>query len=90
MSIKEDSQYNNIIAQNLIVSECIMVRLYGLITQSLNMKKGVIAYLHGKLNGKLINEVGTFYVFTASCEIETYNKDWFIWVALMCLQLLLN
>jgi len=75
LSVNEDSQYNNIIAENVIVSENTLTRFYGLIKQSLHLKKGAIVYLHGKLNGKLINDGGTLYVFTASGEIETFNKE---------------
>ncbi len=75
VSVKVDTQYNNFIGENVTVDENVLARFYGVIQVSLILKKGAIAYLHGKLIGKLINEGGTLYVFEASGEIKTVRTD---------------
>jgi hypothetical protein len=75
VAVISDTQYNNFNAENVIVEENILARFYGVIKKDLQLKKGAIVYLHGKLTGKLINEGGTLYVFQASGDIDTFLAD---------------
>ncbi len=75
VSVCENTQFNNFIGENVIVSENILARFYGIIMKDLVLKKDAIVYLHGRLEGKLINEGGTLYVFAASGEVKTIQSD---------------
>lgn len=57
--ISEDSQFNNINCENVVVEENVTARFYGTIKKSLTIKKGATIHLHGALQGNLINEGGT-------------------------------
>jgi hypothetical protein len=70
-----DTQYNNFIGENIIVDENTIGRFYGVINKSLLLRKGAIAYLHGKLHGKFINEGGILYLFPASGKVETHTDS---------------
>lgn len=59
--VTENSQYNNLRAENVSVSEGITVRLFGTISGKLAIGKGARVYLHGTLSGVLDNCGGEFY-----------------------------
>lgn len=63
ITIKQNVQYNNIQAERVTVNENITARLYGSIHKSLVLKKGSKVYLHGTLNGEIINEGGELILF---------------------------
>ncbi len=70
--VDSDTQYNNIMGENVTVAENIMARFYGIILKNLIIKKGATVYLHEKFQGELINEGGILYLFSGTGEIETF------------------
>lgn len=72
--ILSDAQYNKIKADNVIVSENITVRFYGVISGSLTLREDSTVYLHGELKGKVINEGGTLYFYSASGEYIKHQE----------------
>ncbi len=61
--IKENSQFNNIKAEKVIIAENITARLYGKVNDVV-LKKGSRLYLHGIISGSLQNEGGEIHVFS--------------------------
>lgn len=61
LNITENSQYNNVRADNVLVSEDVTVRMFGTISGKLSIGKGARVYLHGTLAGELDNRGGEFY-----------------------------
>ncbi|MGZ3864505.1 MAG: hypothetical protein ACXVPN_16435 [Bacteroidia bacterium] len=53
--IEEDSQYNHLNADTVIVAENVHVRLFGTIHKLLVINKGAVVQLHGSVKGKLEN-----------------------------------
>lgn len=72
LSVSSDTTYNNVLVNNVIVNENIIVRLYGIIKKDLTVKSGSTVYLHGRLQGNVINEGGVVYVFKPNGEVETF------------------
>lgn len=72
LTVVADAQYNNVFAENVIVSENVMVRFFGIIQNDLTVKNGATVYLHGRLNGKIINEGGVIYVFHPNGNITSH------------------
>lgn len=60
--IKENSQYNNINADKVIIAENVTARLYGSVN-NIVLKKGSLIYLHGIISGSVQNEGGEIHVF---------------------------
>lgn len=58
-----NSQYNNINADNVIVSPRITVRFFGTIKKNLVIHEGARVYLHGTVLGKVENLGGEFYKY---------------------------
>ena len=61
LNITENSQYNNVRADNVLVSEGVNVSMFGTISGKLSIGKGARVYLHGTLAGELDNRGGEFY-----------------------------
>ncbi|HEY6162949.1 MAG TPA: hypothetical protein VI112_17090 [Bacteroidia bacterium] len=72
LTIKEDSTFHNVYLQSLIVEENIMARLYGIVEDTIHIKKGATVYLHGKLQGEVINEGGIVYIFSPNGQIQSF------------------
>ena len=64
--VKENTQFNDIDAESVIVEKNIIARLYGNIQNLLILKKGAKIFLHGVLYGNVNNEGG---------EVHIFNKD---------------
>ena len=60
--IKENSQYNNIKADKVIIAENVTARLYGSVTDIV-LKKGSRIYFHGEISGSVQNEGGELHIF---------------------------
>jgi len=71
LTVISNEQYNNIIGENVIVSENIVARFYGIINKNLTLKKGATVYMHGKIFGKIINEGGILYIFDTTGKVLT-------------------
>ncbi|MGZ3898859.1 MAG: hypothetical protein ACXVO9_05815 [Bacteroidia bacterium] len=63
VTITIDTQYNNIKATKVIITEDVTARLYGDIMEKLILKKGARLYLHGTVHGEIENEGGELYLF---------------------------
>jgi len=63
--IKENSQYNNIKAETVMVAQNITVRLYGSVGDVI-LKKGSRIYLHGVITGNVQNEGGEIHFYVRS------------------------
>ncbi|MGZ3919327.1 MAG: hypothetical protein ACXVC7_03500 [Bacteroidia bacterium] len=63
VTITIDTQYNNIKATKVIITEDVTARLYGDIMEKLILKKGARLYLHGTILGEIENEGGELYLF---------------------------
>lgn len=61
--VKENTQFNNIDAESVIVEKDIIARLYGNIQKLLILKKGAKIFLHGVLYGDVNNEGGEVHIF---------------------------
>lgn len=72
LAVTSDAQYNNVFVENVIVSENVIVRLFGIIINDLFVKKGATVYIHGRCSGKIINEGGVVYIFHPSGEITSH------------------
>jgi hypothetical protein len=62
--IRENTQFNNAIANTVVVEENKIVRLYGEIKKMLILKKGSKAYIHGQVKGQVVNMGGELYTFS--------------------------
>jgi len=60
--ITEDTQYNHIVADSVIIEENVTARLFGEIN-TLILKKGSCLYMHGTILGKVINYEGDLHKF---------------------------
>jgi hypothetical protein len=69
--ILSDTQYNDVLADNVFVKENIVTRLYGGVSKDLHVGKGAIVYLHGKIKGQIKNNGGTIYIFEADGNVKT-------------------
>lgn len=63
VTITSDTQYNNMVAENVTINENITVRIYGTINNDIIISKDATLYLHGKHHGKLINNGGIVQVY---------------------------
>jgi hypothetical protein len=62
LNITENSQYNNIDADTVIVEKNVKARLYGKVNNVI-LKDDAILYLHGKITGTVENTNGTIHIF---------------------------
>lgn len=60
--IKENSQFNSINADMVILSENITVRLFGNVGDIV-LKKGSLVYVHGVVTGNIENRGGDIHIF---------------------------
>lgn len=60
--IKEDSQFNSIKADMVILAENVTVRLFGDIGDIV-LKKGSLVYVHGTVTGNIENRGGDIHIF---------------------------
>ena len=63
ITISANTQFNNIQADKVTVSENTTARLYGTIKDSLVLKKNSKVYLHGTIKGEVVNEGGELILF---------------------------
>ena len=61
--ISENTQYNFLRAEHVTIAENITVMVYGIIEQSITVKKGATLHLHGFFRGVLHNEGGEFFLY---------------------------
>jgi hypothetical protein len=61
--IRENSQFNNIEADQVIVDSNVTARLFGTISKLVILKKGARLYLHGLIKGHIRNEGGEVFIF---------------------------
>lgn len=61
--VKENTQFNDIDAESVIVERDVIARLYGNIQELLILKKGAVVFLHGALYGDVKNEGGEVHIF---------------------------
>lgn len=71
LTVTKDTQYNDLLADNVTVKEGITTRMYGIIKNKLTIEKDSVVYLHGKMPGEFINHGGTLYIFSPSGDITT-------------------
>ena len=62
VKIKEDTQFNKILADKVIVSENITARLFGKVNDVV-LKKGATLFLHGMLLGGIDNQGGEIFIY---------------------------
>lgn len=75
LTIKEDTTYHNIFAETVVVGQNVVARFYGIINGDIILERGATAYLHGKLQGNVINRGGILYVFNAGGAVEAYTSE---------------
>ncbi len=61
--VKENTQFNDIDAESIIVEKNIIARLYGNVQKLIILKKGAKIFLHGILYGNVNNEGGEIHIF---------------------------
>lgn len=61
--VKENSQYNSIKADMVILAENVKVRFFGQVGDVI-LKKGSLLYVHGTVSGKVENMGGVIHIFT--------------------------
>jgi hypothetical protein len=64
--VDTDSQYNYLEADHLIVAPGVTARVFGIVRKKLHVKPGAQVYLHGDLQGEVINEGGKINIFRTS------------------------
>jgi hypothetical protein len=69
--ILSDAQYNDVLANNVIVKDNVTTRIYGLIKKDLTVGKNALVYLHGKIRGNITNNGGTVYIFDAGGNVRS-------------------
>lgn len=79
LEVNFPSQYNSITAENVVVRENITVRFFGTINKSLTLRKGSEVYLHGALNGKLINEGGKLHHYSIRGNLSQHTDNSCSW-----------
>ncbi|HWY10321.1 MAG TPA: hypothetical protein VN026_03295 [Bacteroidia bacterium] len=62
IKIKENSQFNKIKAEKVVVDENTTARLFGSV-KTLVLKKGAKLFLHGVISGKIENKGGELFIF---------------------------
>jgi len=60
--VLENTQFNNIEADDVIIEENVKARLFGNI-KTLSLKKGSCVYMHGIIQGKIENCEGELHIF---------------------------
>lgn len=70
--VQADSQYNDLLSENVTVMKDITTRIYGIVKKNLVVEKNAMVYLHGKVLGEITNNGGTIYVFGPSGSITTF------------------
>lgn len=63
ITIAVNTQINNLNADEVIVAENVMARLFGQINKTLTLKKGSRVILHGTIYGNVNNEGGELSLF---------------------------
>jgi hypothetical protein len=61
--IKENTQFNSVEADTIIVSENVTARLFGTIKKLIVLKPGSKVLLHGRVHGDIKNEGGELKCF---------------------------
>lgn len=61
--VKENTQFNNILADNVTIDKNVTARFYGSVKGLLTLKAGSVLYLHGTLYGSVQNEGGEVHIF---------------------------
>lgn len=67
--VTTDTQYNDLLAENITVMKGITTRVYGIIKKKLIVEKNAVVYLHGNAPGEIINNGGVIYLFGPSGEV---------------------
>lgn len=62
LAINEDSQYNNLDADKVVVAENVVVRIFGTV-KDISLKKNSRIYIHGTIKGNVLNDGGEIHVF---------------------------
>jgi len=70
--VAEDTQFNNINCDSIVIPENVIARLFGIIKGDITIKKGATGYLHGKIGGRIVNEGGVLYIFLPSGKVESH------------------
>jgi hypothetical protein len=63
VNVTSDTQYNNMVAENVTINENITARIYGIIHNEITIAKDATLYLHGKHYGQLINHGGKVQMY---------------------------
>lgn len=61
--IKENSQFNNIKAERVVLAENITARLFGSVNDIV-LNRGSRLFFHGKISGNVKNKGGELIIFT--------------------------
>jgi hypothetical protein len=60
--VSENTQFNNIKADSVVIEENVKARLFGNV-KSLLLKKGACVYVHGSIEGKIESHEGELHIF---------------------------
>lgn len=60
--ISENSQYNEIKADKVVIHPNVVARLYGHV-KDVTLKEGSLLYMHGRIIGNVVNEGGEIHIF---------------------------
>jgi hypothetical protein len=63
LTVKENTQYNEVDVKDVLVHENIKARLFGIVNGVITIKKNAKVFLHGRLLGSVRDEGGRFYHF---------------------------
>jgi hypothetical protein len=69
--VLKDTQFNEVLVENIEIRTGITTRIYGIIKKNLTVGQNAIVYLHGKVLGEIINNGGTVYLFGPSGKVTT-------------------
>jgi hypothetical protein len=70
--VTRDTQYNNLLCDNIIIEEDVTARVFGIVGEDITLKKGATIYLHGRFHGKISNLGGILYLFLPNGGVESY------------------
>ena len=63
VSVKKDTQFNHLEADNVTIHAYVTARIYGTVKGNLTISKGAVVFLHGKVLGKVINNGGSLNIY---------------------------
>jgi len=74
LTVDEDTTFHRLLASEVIIEEGVVARLFGTISDKLQVEKDAIVYLHGHCDGEIVNKGGTIYRFLPTGVVECLEE----------------